>query len=404
LFSSYHCYLDPSSGAALSAQDLLTFLQAAGWRCHVLCGPYLDFEEPPSLEQLLNDQQLPFETSPDIAGSLPMAGIRSKRGGVAIRIHAPPSPARPEPGRAEGNLFLALFERVLEDFRPDVVVTYGREWVTRQIIAAARRRNLPVVFWLCTCAYEDGSHFQGVDGILVPSCFAQAYYQRTLGLACTAIPCPVDWSRVRCPQVRGQYVTFVNPQPYKGAFWVARLARELGTKRPDIPLLIVEGRGKAHRLHDAGLDLAGLANLYVAGPTPDPRDFYAVSRVVLMPSLCPETFGRVAAEAMINGIPVLASRRGGLPETLGQGGFLFDIPGRYTTESLSVPTAEEVAPWLEVIFRLWDDQVFYEGQRRRCLRAAQTWRPERLGPLYEQFFGGLLRDARRQTRTGKASR
>ena len=68
--------------------------------------------------------------------------------------------------------------------------------------------------------------------------------------------------------------------------------------------------------------------------TPDPRDFYRVSRVVLMPSLWRESLGRVAVEAMANGIPVLASDRGALPETLGDAGFVLTIPERYTASSL----------------------------------------------------------------------
>lgn len=46
------------------------------------------------------------------------------------------------------------------------------------------------------------------------------------------------------------------------------------------------------------------------------------ARVVLMPSLWEESFGRVAAEAMANGIPVLSSDRGALPETVGAGRFV----------------------------------------------------------------------------------
>ena len=66
--------------------------------------------------------------------------------------------------------------------------------------------------------------------------------------------------------------------------------------------------------------------------TPHPRVFdstvYANTRLLLMTSLWLESFGLVAAEAMLNGIPVLASNRGALPETLGGAGFLFDIPAR----------------------------------------------------------------------------
>ncbi len=48
--------------------------------------------------------------------------------------------------------------------------------------------------------------------------------------------------------------------------------------------------------------------------TLDPRHFYRVTRVLLVPTLVSEMFGRVAAEALANGIPVLASDRGALPE------------------------------------------------------------------------------------------
>jgi glycosyltransferase involved in cell wall biosynthesis len=124
--------------------------------------------------------------------------------------------------------------------------------------------------------------------------------------------------------------------------------------------------------------------------TPDPRDFYRVSRLVLMPSLCRESFGRVAAEAMINGIPVLGSRRGALPELLGGCGFVFDLSDRYTPESRVVPSREEIRPWIETIVRLWDDANYYEAASRRCRERAQAWRPERLWPEYERLFEGLL--------------
>jgi glycosyltransferase involved in cell wall biosynthesis len=48
-----------------------------------------------------------------------------------------------------------------------------------------------------------------------------------------------------------------------------------------------------------------------------PRRFLAMGKVVLMPSLWPEPFGRVAVEAMACGIPTLVSRTGGLAEIVG---------------------------------------------------------------------------------------
>ena len=123
--------------------------------------------------------------------------------------------------------------------------------------------------------------------------------------------------------------------------------------------------------------------------TPDPRKFYAVTKVMLMPSLINESFGMAAAEAMFNGIPVLASDRGALGETLGHDGLLFDIPARYTPQTTDVPTAEEVEPWVETIIRLWDDEDFYAQQSKKARDSVQRWRPEKLRPLYEDFFRNL---------------
>ena len=156
-------------------------------------------------------------------------------------------------------------------------------------------------------------------------------------------------------------------------------------------MLVVEGRGGVSWLTRTGLDLRGVTNIYQMANTPDPRDFYKVSRVVLMPSLWQEALGRVAAEAMMNGIPVLGSNRGGLPEVLAEAGFIMNVPAKYTPESREVPTVAEVLPWIEKIIRLYDDPAFYEAESRRALGAAQAWRPERLLPRWEAFFTELPR-------------
>jgi glycosyltransferase involved in cell wall biosynthesis len=123
--------------------------------------------------------------------------------------------------------------------------------------------------------------------------------------------------------------------------------------------------------------------------TPDPRDFYRVSRVVLVPSVWRETFGRVAAEALANGLPVLASDRGALPETLGDAGFVFALPAS-CTPSGGVPTARQVEPWIATIERLWDDADFEAEHRRRARLEAVRWSEECTFRRYSEFFSGLI--------------
>lgn len=58
--------------------------------------------------------------------------------------------------------------------------------------------------------------------------------------------------------------------------------------------------------------------------TRDMRAVYTRARTLLMPSLWEESYGRTVVEAQISGIPVVASKRGALPEVMGAGGLLVD--------------------------------------------------------------------------------
>ena len=73
----------------------------------------------------------------------------------------------------------------------------------------------------------------------------------------------------------------------------------------------------------------------------------------------------MAIESMINGIPVIGSDRGGIPEALGDCGFVLPLPARLTPTTRDVPEAAEVEPWVETIIRLWDDRALYEEQSLR---------------------------------------
>jgi hypothetical protein len=50
----------------------------------------------------------------------------------------------------------------------------------------------------------------------------------------------------------------------------------------------------------------------------------------------------------------------------GEGTLVLDIPARYTPDTRTLPTAEEVEPWVQAIIRLWDDAGFYEQASRRA--------------------------------------
>lgn len=388
LFASYHAYLDHASGAALATRDLFEDLAAHGWACRVVCGPRLDYPGGRNPAAVLAGCGIPYyheQCAPP--GGVPYDLFHFTPGGVPVTQYRPATddPTRP-PTREEGIPFLDVVERACARFRPDVVLTYGGPPVGPHLIRRARRRGARVVFALHNLAYTDPALFREVDAVWVPSEFARRAYRERFGIEAEAVPWPWDRARSVAGRADGGSVTFVNPVPGKGAGWFARVAAELGRRRPDIEFLVVEGRGGVDGLRRLPADLSGLRNVRGMRSTPLPKKFYALSRAVLVPSLWEETFGRVAAEALTNGLPVLASSRGALPETLGGAGFVFDIPARYTPEKLDVPPAEEVGEWVAAIERLWDDERFYQEHRQRTLDRARAWEPDRLRPAVADFF------------------
>jgi len=375
LFASVHGYVDPSSGAALATRDVLELLAARGVDCRALSTGVLDFQDETALESVLDPLGVPYERVGALAGDGKVVEmIDLTLHGVRVTL-LPTRSSRGDraPDFEEGAVFLSLAEQVLDRFRPEVLLTYGGHPANLALMARARRRGIPVVFHLHNFGYPDRSAFADASAVLVPSEFSRRYHARRLGLECTAIPYPLRRERVVAESQDPQYLTFVNPQPAKGVTVFARIAAELDRRRPDIPLLVVEGRGRANGLADAGLDLSGLRNLSRMTNTPDPRAIYRVSRAVLMPSLWRESFGRVAAEALANGLPVLASDRGALPETLGDAGFLFTLPVRCTPGGGAVPTAREVAPWVATVERLWDDPAWETEQGKRSTEEGGRW-------------------------------
>ena len=133
-----------------------------------------------------------------------------------------------------------------------------------------------------------------------------------MGLDCHVLPYPRRLGAGCIEDREPRFVTFVNPVVEKGVGPFVRIAQELGRRRPDIPFLVVESRGDRKALAARGLGRDSQVSVQIMPHSTDPRQFYELSRMILMPSLWWENQPMVAIEAMINGIPVIGSDRGGI--------------------------------------------------------------------------------------------
>ena len=389
-FASPHCLVDFTSGAAIATLEMLKILAKQGFECQAFCGTRMDAPQEMLLQEVLANQGADYQVRRSRIGNSDARLIFTIQDRVPVTVFENQSTGGGWANVAEAEAFLTALGLFLDKNRPDVVLTYGGDPVSQHVVQAAKYYDIPVVFCLKNFGYHQPEVFASVDYAFVPSVFSQQHYWQYLGLACQVLPNVIPPERVVAPDRRPECVTFVNPSPEKGVFVFARIAEQLQRRRPDIPILVVEGRGQSGALRQTGVDLSWATNLQAMPNTPDPRKFYQRTKLLLMPSLWNEAFGLVAAEAMLNGIPVLGSNRGALPETIGDGGFLFEIPDRYTPETVDVTTAEEVEPWVEAVIQLWDEPTFYDRWSRAARERSQLWQPQNVAPIYKEFFANVF--------------
>lgn len=394
---SHGCYLETSNGASVATRAMMECLARHGCSAEVLSGTVLDCEKPGDPAAWLAEQGLAFEqvgpsggstNTPGSAGIDP-AYYRMRVRNVGITLHRCPTMRTHGPDETECQAFLQLLEETLARVRPDVVVSYGGDALAVRIRSRAQAFGAAIVCPFHHLHYRSASPFADASAIVTPSRFAASYYRRTLELECRVLANLIDFDRVRAADRTPRYVTFINPSYEKGVYVFVRIADELGRRRPDIPLLVVEGRATECTLVDCGIDLRVHRNVSLMRHTSDPRHFWSVTRVSIMPSLCWENQPLVAIEAMINGVPVIGSDRGGVPEALGDGGIVLGLPNRLSPSSRELPTAREVEPWVRAIIALWDDRAWYAEQSHRAIVESRRWEPDVLESQYIQFFESL---------------
>src|SRR5262245_60507183 len=132
LFSSYHSYLDPSSGSTISLRDLFQLMTKRAWPCQVYCGPQLDYEEKKTIPQLLTELDIPYDQRRGGAHGLGFNLYNAIIDTIPVALYETPDepPAR-KLSEAQGKVHLAIFEKVLEQFQPDVLLTYGGQWMAQ---------------------------------------------------------------------------------------------------------------------------------------------------------------------------------------------------------------------------------------------------------------------------------
>jgi len=138
----------------------------------------------------------------------------------------------------------------------------------------------------------------------------------------TVIPNMADDDSSRPEPMLGDYVSFVGRvSPEKGVTTLIEAAKKLSS-------IVFSAAGAYDRMPD--LIMQAPDNFQFVGHLKSEQldEFYANSRIIVLPSICYESFGLPLVEAALRSKPVICSRIGALPEIVEDGvtGLLFE-PG-----------------------------------------------------------------------------
>jgi glycosyltransferase involved in cell wall biosynthesis len=240
---------------------------------------------------------------------------------------------------------------VVHDFRPDVAIVQSGTPIP--VVMALLEEDVRTILYFRDVQF-------GTLGGRIPndrrlrfvanSRFTACRVAKEFGLEAAVIPPLVRPETYRTAN-HGKHVLFVNPVTKKGV----QTALDLARFNPHIPFVFLE----SWPMHPTEVDALRTAlresrNVIFRRATLNMPAQYVQAKILLVPSVWEEAWGRVVTEAHCSGIPVVASAVGGLPESVGPGGVL-------------VPPGSSLDVWSQHLRALWASETLYSRYRELAI-------------------------------------
>ena len=231
---------------------------------------------------------------------------------------------------------------------------------------------------------------RGARAIVAIGSHIQGYIRESLGAEAVVIHPPIYGSPpfARFGSFDESWILMINPCVVKGIGIFLELARAF----PRIPFAALKGWGTTRNDLRA---LEALPNVTVLESVGDIEEVLSRSRLLLMPSLWYEGFGLIAMEAMLRGLPVIASDSGGLAEAKQGTGFVIPVRPieRYEPSfdenhmPKPVGVRQDIGPWKQALETLLTDSEIYWREAELSRQAALRF----VGGLRASQFEEMLR-------------
>jgi glycosyltransferase involved in cell wall biosynthesis len=376
LLTSNASYLPPRGGSTRSNLAFLETLVERGHTVRVVsaAAETATEQERNLLRQELSEQQLEPGYSRKLEHQTISAGHLGKIEIVSVR---------------DFMRHVSVLHQQIQEFRPDWVLVSSEDVSHTLLREAARSAAGRLVYIAHTPQFfpfgpaswhrdEAGAAaVRNAAAVVVISQVMASYVRTHLGRDAVIVHPPiyrVDAGAGSCAAL-GNFdsgaIGMINPCAVKGISLFLAIADLM----PDCRFAALPGWGTTRD------DLAALRarrNIAILPSVRQIEDFLQRLSILLMPSLWLEGFGLIAAEAMLRGVPVIASDSGGLREA--KAGSHFLIPVRliesyepvFNDRKMPRPVLppQDSAPWLAGVRTLTANKARYEEEQRAQQQAA----------------------------------
>ena len=379
LLAQNSLYYPAHGGGDKSNRLLMEALAARGHRCRVVAriGVFGEREEERYLADLAARSVAPQRAEHGV--------VTFERAGVDVHVVT------------NANLRVVYFASQVEAFQPDVILASTDDRDQLLLEVALRSRNARVVYLARATALlpfgpdsyfpseEKTERLREVDAVVGVSEYVASYIRQHAGIAAVHVPISLmePGASPMLGRFENEWVTFVNPCAVKGISIFLALADAF----PQTAFAAVPMWG-ANAQDRAALDQR--ANVRVLDPVDDIDILLARTRVLLVPSLWAEARSRMVLEAMLRGVPVMASNVGGIPEAKMGVPYLLPVNpiAKYAVDEQMAPVDEvppqDLGPWRGALERLLGDRAHYEEIAKASRAAALEYAANlNVGPLEE---------------------